>query len=436
MNYAQCLEYLNHIQAQGIKLGLDNVRAILTSLNNPQNKYPSVLVAGSNGKGSVCAMLTRILSLHHCRVGLYTSPHLVKMEERIRVGEELISPSNFCRLLTFLREKIDQLIQQHKLVRPPTYFELMTCLAFLYFEKQKVDIAVLEVGMGGRFDATNVVNPLLSIITTISLEHKEFLGESFCKIALEKAGIIKPGIGVVSGVEEPSAYETLKRRAQEVNSPFFRVFQEKNKLKVKKEAQGYSFEYQTGEGEYRFSPSLLGEHQGKNACITIVAAEQLSRRWKRLEKEKIIQGLESTRWEGRLEIVSSSPLIILDGAHNEEGALALKKYVQDFLSLPLILVFAIMKNKEIEKVGNILFPLADHIILTKFSYHKAASPESIRERSLHFKERMSLEPDVSKAVQKARQMAGDKRAIILTGSLFLTGEYKKFFTSLLPAKLH
>jgi len=224
MNYRQCLNYLEQIQTLGMKFGLDNVRTLLAALGNPHQAYPSVLVAGSNGKGSVCAMLTRILTLQGFRAGLYTSPHLVRYEERIRIGGETISAKAFSRVLTRLRSQIERLIGSGKLASPPTHFELLTCAAFMFFAEERVDMAVLEVGMGGRFDATNVVSPVLSVITTISEEHQRSLGESLAEIAFEKAGIIKPGVPVVCGAEAREAVSTIRRRAGEKAAPFIEVF--------------------------------------------------------------------------------------------------------------------------------------------------------------------------------------------------------------------
>lgn len=427
MNYEQCLKYLEKIQNLGIKFGLDNVRTLLASFDNPHDKYASLVVAGTNGKGSVCAMLTEILTLHGLRVGLFTSPHLVRVEERIRIGRTLISSRSFCRILTSLKEKIEELIDRKKLLSPPTYFELLTCLALVYFEKQKVDMAILEVGMGGRFDATNVVNPVLSVITTISKEHQKFLGESLSQIAFEKAGIIKPDVHVICGVEVREAYETIKKRAEELGTPFLGVFDRKGAFRVQKTRRGCSFVYQTENSEYRFSPSLPGEHQGRNAAMAIEAAEQLSKNWKGLEKNKIVEGIEKTRWEGRLEVISRNPLVVLDGAHNEEGAQALRKYVEDFLPSPLILVFAIMRDKEVANIADILFPLADKVILTRFPYFRASSPEEIREKTSKFQDRIILEPDVNRAIDLALRCGGSKGCILVAGSLYLVGEIKKYF---------
>ncbi|NQT79730.1 MAG: bifunctional folylpolyglutamate synthase/dihydrofolate synthase [Candidatus Aminicenantes bacterium] len=425
MNYEQCLKYLEKIQNLGIKFGLDNVKTILSSFGNPHEKYASLCVAGTNGKGSVCAMLTQVLSLHGFRVGLFTSPHLVQVEERICIGGTLIPARNFCRLLTVLKERIEKLIVSKKLLSPPTYFEYLTCLALLHFEEQKVDMAVLEVGMGGRFDATNVVTPCVSVITTISEEHQKFLGETLSQIAFEKAGIVKRGVPVVCGVEEDEAYETIKKRAEELQVPFFGVFERRGSYIVKKTKKGHSFLFQTKKEKYNFSPSLQGEHQGKNAAVAIAASEQLSKNWKKLDKKKIIEGIETTKWEGRLELVSRNPLIILDGAHNIEGAKALKKYINDFLPSKLILVFAIKRDKEITKIAEILFPLAEKIIITRFPYFKAASPEDIKAKAQGFQDRLLLEPDVNQAMNLALRCAGSDGCVLAAGSLFLVGEIKK-----------
>ena len=425
MKYEQCLKYLEKIQNLGIKFGLDNVRTILSSFKNPHQKYPSVLVAGTNGKGSVCAMLTQILIHHDLRPGLFTSPHLVKPEERIRIGNRLIPSRDFCRILTVLKARIEELIASKKLRTPPTYFELLTCLALVYFEEQKADIAVLEVGMGGRFDATNVVKPCVSVITTISGEHQKFLGESLNQIAREKAGIVKPGVPVVCGVEEAGAYQTIKKRAEELKAPFYGVFHRKDSFSVRKTKTEYSFIYRSDEERYVFSPSLQGEHQGRNAAVAIAACEQLSTGWKRLEKDKIIEGIEETRWAGRLEVVSREPLVILDGAHNVEGALALKKYIEDSLPSPLIFLFAVMRDKEIEKIADILFPQAEKVILTRFPYFKAASPDDIETKTPGYQDRIIKEPDPRKALKLAVRRAGPDGCVVAAGSLFLVGEIKK-----------
>jgi dihydrofolate synthase / folylpolyglutamate synthase len=277
MNYGQCQEYLRGIQASGVKFGLDNVRSVLSALGFPHKKYPSVLVAGTNGKGSVCTMLAKILSLHGLRVGLYTSPHLVRIEERFKIGEEPISSRRFCRLLSLVREKVETLVKTGGLSSTPTHFEILTCLAFLYFETQHVDIAVLEVGMGGRLDATNVVSPLVSVITTVAMDHQEFLGKTLGRIAFEKAGIIKPGVPVVCGLSKGRAYAAIKKRAEELGASFLGVFDAPAVFRHEKTRTGYRFSYRHGAKKFRYTPALPGEHQGRNAAVAIVAALEISK---------------------------------------------------------------------------------------------------------------------------------------------------------------
>jgi dihydrofolate synthase/folylpolyglutamate synthase len=425
MNEQDCKRYLERIQNLGIKFGLDNVRAVLASFNDPHRQFPSILVAGSNGKGSVCAFLNQILSFHGFRAGMFTSPHLVDVEERIRIGEELIPRDTFCRLLTELRSRVEDLITAKKLLNPPTYFEHLCCLAFLYFSEQKVDLAILEVGMGGRFDATNVVDPVVSVITTISAEHQKFLGESLSQIAFEKAGIIKPGVPVVCGVGEIEAYTTIKKRAEELDAPFFDVFGGENELAARADGDRCVFDFRMDREIYTFSPSLLGEHQGRNAAIAIVTSHVLGRQWRKLETGKIIQGIENTRWEGRLESIPGEPLVLLDGAHNEAGALVLREYIASQISSPLVLVFAAMRDKKIERIADLLFPVADTILLTRFPYFKAAPPDEIKEKVPAYEKKIICEPDAAKAFGLARKMAGIDGAVLVAGSLFLVGEIKK-----------
>ena len=427
MNYQECREYLDEVQKSGVKFGLDSVRTVLRSFGHPEAEFPSIHVAGTNGKGSVCAMLTRILAEHGRRVGLYTSPHLVKLEERFRIGDRLIPRRDFCRLMTRLRERVEDLVRSGDLPTPPTHFEHLTCLAFIYFAEQKVDIAVIEVGMGGRFDATNVIMPLVSIITSISRDHMEYLGATIGKIAFEKAGIIKPGVPVVCGVRGGEALRVIRLRAAEQWAPLLLVFERDEALRTEKRKNGYRFLFTWAGEKYRFTPALQGEYQGRNAAVAITAARVISGAWKRLSKAGIIRGIEQAKWEGRMEVVGRRPRIILDGAHNDDGAAAVAAFLRDFTPSPRVLVFAVMKDKPIKKMARLLFPPADRIILTRVPYARAAWPEDIRRLVPEFSRRMVLEPDAAKAVRKALDLAGKRGTVVITGSLFLVGAVKKKF---------
>jgi len=425
MNLSQCRSYLQDLERFGIKLGLGNITAVLATFGRPQHSFPSLHVAGTNGKGSVCAMLVEILSRHDLKVGLYTSPHLVRVEERIRVGGEEISARDFCRLTAVIKSRIDHLLSRKKLDAQPTFFEVLTILAFLYFREKKVDIAVLETGMGGRFDATNVVRPLLSVITNISKDHQDHLGKRLRQIAFEKAGIIKPFVPVVCGAELGDAKRVIQERAAEEKATLFMAFDRESRLIAEKKKKRYLFRYRFGGEFFRFSPGLQGEHQGRNAAIAVAAATVLGRVWRPLEKRTIIEGIEQARWEGRLEPVSSNPGILLDGAHNESGAAALRKYIEDFCSKPPVIIFAMMKDKAIKRFSRILFPLAKKVVLTSIPYERAASPEEILRLARPFERKIILEPSLQKAVARALAEAGRGGTVLITGSLFLVGEAKK-----------
>lgn len=428
MNYEQCLLYLDQIQNQGIKFGLDNVRVLLSALGDPHQSFPSVLVAGTNGKGSVCASLSRILSLHGFRTGLFTSPHLVRIGERIRINGRSISKRDFSRGLTVVRRRIENLISDGRLISPPTHFEILTCLALFHFQACAVDIAVLEVGMGGRYDATNVVQPVLSVITTISLEHQAYLGDTKERIAFEKAGIIKPNVPVVCAVEDEAAAAVIRARASELGAPFRPTLGPGRSLSSVKRGRRRSFYYSTDKETYSVTPALRGLHQGKNAATTIAAAECLSSGWMPLDKSLIIKGIETVRWPGRMEVISRNPLVLIDGAHNPEGAEAFRDYARDQAPSPRILVFAVMRDKDIAELADILFPLADKVILTRFPYYRAASPREIWKRAAHHHDRIILEPDVGRAVASAQELAGENGSVLVAGSLFLVGEIKKHFS--------
>jgi dihydrofolate synthase/folylpolyglutamate synthase len=425
MNPAECRDYLGHLQHFGIKLGLENIGILLEALGDPQRRFPAVHVAGTNGKGSVSAMLDRILRNHGFRSGLYTSPHLVNVEERLRVDGEAIPAERFSAFLEGVRGTIDVLMSAGRLVYHPTFFEVLTALAFLHFAESEVDIAVLEVGMGGRFDATNVVHPLVSVITTISRDHQKHLGSTLREIAFEKAGIIKPGVPVVCGVSKGVALREIRRRAREDGSPLIQVFGPGTVFETRRTAGGFRFRYVSGGGDYDFAPGLAGRYQGANAAVAIAAAEVLGRTWKPLRKSVMVRGIREARWEGRLETVSRCPLVVLDGAHNEEGAASLAAHIKDVIRKPVILVFGVMKDKDIKVMARRLFPQARTVILTQVPNTRSAPPISILDAAPEFRDRVRIEPNTAKAVRLALDESAGRVPVVIAGSLFLVGEVKK-----------
>jgi dihydrofolate synthase/folylpolyglutamate synthase len=425
MTPSECRDYLGRLQHFGIKLGLENIAALCLALGNPQNRFLSVHVAGTNGKGSVSAMLAAILRVHGHKTGLYTSPHLARVEERIRIDGRSIGPERFRRLLARLKDVIDRLMVERKLVYHPTYFEVLTALAFLEFAERQVDVAVLEVGMGGRFDATNVVRPLISVITTIAMDHEKHLGTTLEKIAFEKAGIIKPGIPVVCGVRGGAALREIRRVARGRKAPLAEVFGRGRTLEARRTRGGYRFVYAGEGGRYVFSPGLAGRHQGANAATAIAAVEVLSRFWRPFDKAKILTAVRDAHWEGRLETVHQRPLVLLDGAHNVEGVTALVSYIKEIIRRPVVLVFAAMEDKDLRSMTRILFPVASTVVLTRVPYKRSATPEALLAAAPPFKCRVLLEPDTRKAVRLALLESKRSTPVVIAGSLFLIGEVKR-----------
>ena len=425
MTLSECRDYLGHLEQFGIKLGLENIATLCEALGNPQDGFPSVHVAGTNGKGSVSAMLADILKGHGFRTGLYTSPHLARVEERIRVDGAAIPARRFRGLLEGLKMAIDGLMAGGRLAYHPTYFEVLTALAFLRFAERNVDIAVLEVGMGGRFDATNVVRPIVSVITTIARDHEKHLGSDLEEIAFEKAGIIKPGVPVVCGVRGGAALRKIRRIAREREAPLIEVFGRGRTFEARAFAGGYRFTYEGERGRYVYSPGLSGRHQGTNAAVAIATAEVLARTWEPLDKPMIVKSVRETRWEGRLETVSRRPLVLLDGAHNVEGAEALAVHIREIVRRPVVLVFAAMKDKDIRSMTRLLFPLCGTVVLTRVPYKRSASPEELAAAAPAFKGKMLLEPDTRKAVRLGLAESRGRAPVVIAGSLFLVGEVKR-----------
>ncbi|MCK7525147.1 MAG: bifunctional folylpolyglutamate synthase/dihydrofolate synthase [Ignavibacteriales bacterium] len=426
MTPSECRDYLGRLQHFGIKLGLENVTTLCAALGNPQNRFLSVHVAGTNGKGSVSAMLAGIMRAHGLRTGLYTSPHLARVEERIRVDGKMIAAKRFRDSLERLKGVIDGLMAERRLVYHPTYFEVLTALAFLEFAEREVDIAVLEVGMGGRFDATNVVRPLVSVITTIAKDHEEHLGATLEKIAFEKAGIFKRGVPAVCGVASGPALGEIRRIAAERDAPLTEVFGEGRALETVRVRDGYRFVYTGERGRYAFTPGLAGRHQGANAAVAIATTEVLSRVWKPLDKKRVIAAIREACWEGRLETVRRRPLVLLDGAHNPEGAEALAAHLEDVVRRPVVLVFAAMRDKDLGAMTRSLLPRASTVILTRVPYKRSASPEELAAAAPpSFKAPVFLEPDTRKAVELALSLSGGRVPVVIAGSLFLVGEVKR-----------
>ncbi|HLH38173.1 MAG TPA: folylpolyglutamate synthase/dihydrofolate synthase family protein [Bryobacteraceae bacterium] len=381
------------------KLGLDRIRAVLDALENPQRAFRVVHVAGTNGKGSTCAMIEAGLRAAGIRTGLFTSPHLIEPTERIQIDGAPVSTGQFQRAFNVVHETACRL----NLDCHPTYFETVTAMGFWLFRELGVETAVVEVGLGGRLDATNVVDPALAVITPIDFDHEAYLGHTLEAIAGEKAGILKRGAPAIFARQRPEAAAVLERRAGELGIAVKRA-EEFVVRDLQIDARGSSFS--------GIRVPLAGEHQVENAILAALALESL---------EVPAAGIAETRWPGRLEHVSPNPDIILDGAHNPAGARALAQYLQRFYrDRKLWLIFGAMRDKAVEEIAGILFPLAGELIFTAPRYSRALRPEALREIAGRGQPADSIEEALRLAA------AGPDDGIVITGSLFLIGEARAY----------
>ena len=423
-SYRETLDYLYGLLSLGIRPGLSATERLLSSLKDPQKEYPSIHVAGTNGKGSTSATLEAILTEAGFSAGLYTSPHLERFNERIRISGEAIADSDVVRVAEAVKRGSEAAFAEGK---GPTFFEFTTAMAFQYFKEKKVDIAVLETGMGGRLDATNIVTPLVSIITNVGFDHTLHLGEDLAAIAGEKAGIIKERVPVVTGVEAPLALPVIEEEAKKRGSRLFRYGADfrGNARPVERgfDYSGMSLRL-TG-----LSLKLRGSHQFKNASCALAAVEVLQGLGYAIGEEAIREGLAGVFWPGRFEVMRERPLVILDCAHNPDGASVLAAALREFLaSRRLVLVTGVMIDKDIDGIFSHLVPLASVVILTKPAMDRAAAVELLEKKLVDYKKPVILTRTVKEACSRALKEASDGDAICVTGSIFTVGEARGFFT--------
>ena len=404
MTYPDSVRFLYALgnEIKTAKLGLERIQRVLAALGNPERAYRVVHVAGTNGKGSTCAMIEAALRASGVRTGLYTSPHLLEPTERIRVDGRDVTTAQFQRAF----ETVHAVAEQLDLDCHPTYFETITAMGFWLFREMGVETAVVEVGLGGRLDATNVVQPALTVITPIDFDHEPFLGGTIEQIATEKAGILKRGVPAVFAAQRPEAARVLEARAAELGVTV-KVAEEYNTGEVEMDARGSRFN--------GIRCPLAGEHQLANAITAVLACETLG---------VPPQGISEARWPGRLEVVAPNPDILLDGAHNPAGARALARYLERFYShRRRWMIFGAMRDKAIEEIGGILFPLADKLIFTAANYSRSLRPEALREIA----GRGSVAANVGEALDIMRAGVTPDDLVIITGSLFLVGEAREHF---------
>ncbi len=419
--YQQSLDYLYGLEKFGMIFGLTQVEKILEAIGNPHREIQTIHIGGTNGKGSTAAITASILQKEGYRVGLYTSPHLIRFTERIKVNEKEIEREEVATLTEWMRERIEAA----GITPPFTFFDFTTAMALLYFKQKMVDLAVLEVGLGGRLDSTNVVDPLLSIITNIAKDHEEYLGTSILKIAREKAGIIKQGRPLVTAATQPQVLRLFSKTCREKGSPYFRVGKEFRYA----QAEEGSFDY---EGLHRklwsLHLNLRGFHQIVNATTALGAMEVLEDLGYPVSTDAMVEGLKAVEWPGRLEMVYSSPKVVLDGAHNPAGALVLKDSLEkEFQYQHLVLLIGIMKDKDVKSILHLLSPLADHIILTRPHNDRAAPPALLKKALGQNGKKAEIIEELKEAIDRGLSMTAAEDLLCITGSLYTVGEAKAYF---------
>ena len=394
------VDWLYGLQSHGIKLGLTGIRSLLALLGDPQRAFPAILVGGTNGKGSVAAMLESMLRAHGRRVGLTTSPHLVGPEERIRLDGLDVSESELARLLVSVRETCRRGLDAGRLETHPSFFEVVTATACAAFRDARVDVAVLEVGLGGRLDATNALDPIASAIVTVDYDHVATLGGTLAAIAEEKAGIARPGRPLVTGVGQDEALAVVRARCAALGAPLVEAPPLPADVRV----------------------PLAGDHQRHNAAVAVAtlraAAGALGLT---VRDEGVRAGLLATRWPGRLQRIEGSPALLLDGAHNPAGARALGAHLAALLGPPPVLVFAAMHDKDVEGLVAPLLPSVGTVVTTAPEVHRALAPEELAARIARAGGRAEAAPTPEAALQRARALAGPHGLVVVAGSLYLVG---------------
>lgn len=492
MSYDWTINYLYNLQKYGIKFGLNNISRLMSALDNPHKSFFSIHVAGTNGKGSTSAIIASILKTAGLKVGLFTSPHLVSFTERIRVNSEDITESEVVSLTEEIKTKVENTPSLSlpprggELKLNPTFFEFITAMALLYFKRKNIDIAVIEVGMGGRLDATNIITPEVSVITKISYDHREFLGNTLKEIAHEKAGIIKEGVPVIVSPQKPEVLDVIVDKAEEKNTKVYLYDRDFSSVIKREDLSGICFDYYSDRTINDLYLPLIGEHQMYNASVAIKTIELLSKkltlhsllassslslhvkaeehtpallsRWdlpsplagegkgERYHRflntalyQFIKKGLDNVKWHGRLEFIKEDPPILIDGAHNPAAAEALSdSLVKNFLERykRIILILGIMGDKDIEGIMQPLLPLASEIILTSPDYERAASPAKLAEAAAslgfpHVRIAPTVRDALEMAIKESSKFKNNKNSklnsslILVTGSFYTIGEVKE-----------
>ncbi|MFH1835462.1 MAG: folylpolyglutamate synthase/dihydrofolate synthase family protein [Methanobacteriota archaeon] len=425
MDYKQAIDYLYALRRTGVKLRLSHIEHLLNLLGNPQEKFDSILVAGTNGKGSVCAMIQSVLSEVGYSTGLYTSPHLTEFTERIKVGTDEISQDDIVRHLIEIMPYIDSMRSDSQLGEP-SFFEVVTAMAFTYFAEEKVDYAVVEVGLGGRLDATNTLKPKVSVITNAQMDHAEILGDSIKKIAQEKAGIIKKNTPLVTAETNPKALKVIKAACSKTSSPLYVIGKDVTFKKTGTTNQGQLFDL-NGLRKYKdlINP-FLGRHQLTNAATAVTALDILQTFGVSIPQEKVRSGIEKTVWPGRFEKIGGKPTIILDCAHNPKGAETLAETLTELYGRKKgVFALGISKYKDLDGIIEKIAPKMKACVTARSTHPQAADPEKLCEIISKHNITCTQAESVQDAIEKSRKLAGKDDYIVFSGSIFFIGDVKK-----------
>ncbi|MGV8145940.1 MAG: bifunctional folylpolyglutamate synthase/dihydrofolate synthase [Alkaliphilus sp.] len=426
MNYTEALAYIHNTYKFGSKLGLENIKYLLNLLGNPQNKLKVIHIAGTNGKGSTASFINSILLKAGYRVGLYTSPYLEVFTERIRVNGENIPEDKLAEITSLVKNKTEKMVKLGK--NHPTEFEVVTAIALYYYAKEEIDFLVLEVGLGGRLDATNVIdNPLVSVITSIDFDHMQFLGDTISKIAFEKAGIIKEHSHVISYPQREEATKVIDDVCKKRESDLF-TFSTSDVRIHSQDIQGQRFSVTML--DKRFDDvciQMLGTHQIYNATTAICIAEVLRKELGITIKDvAIYEGLNNTKWPGRMEVIRNNPLVIIDGAHNTQGVRALASSIKSLLkNYEITLLIGILKDKGVDEFLEILMPNVQRIVVTKPNNPRAMDVEELASKIGKYKKEIYSCESIEEATKKSIEVTNKAGAIVCAGSLYMIGEVRK-----------
>lgn len=439
MNYKDTLQYINNIAKFGVNLGLERTEKILELLGNPHKKIKAVHVAGTNGKGSITVMISRVLMEAGFKVGMYTSPYLEEFEERIQINGKNISHDDLSRVVTKVSEVVDKVLQLG--YDNPTEFEVITCAMLYYFWEKKVEIAVIEVGLGGRFDSTNVMVPfakeygggvMASVIASISYDHMNILGDTLEKIAYEKAGIIKKGIPVILYPQTESVEKVIEKVCEEKGSELLKVpvnssnFIGENKIDSGSREYVQQVKIATKKSNYDIKLSLLGKHQLLNCAAALFTIEQLSKYNILVDKSSILRALNSVTWKGRLEVMGRNPLVVVDGAHNIQGISMLKENIRRYFQYnDMILILGILADKEVEKIVKTIVPLAKRVMAVTPKDKRGQIAGKLKTIIEKYNSNCEDFNDYEKAYRKALSYCNREDLILVCGSLYMVGDMRK-----------